>query len=428
MTAMALALYDIGLVVVGLSILGVALLPRVFSDRPVTVPMAYLGLGVVVFAIPTGLPTPDPLEYPDLATRLTELGVIVALMGVGLKLDRKPGLRRWRTTWRLLVVAMPLSIAGAALIGWTATGLLVPEAVLLGAVIAPTDPVLASEVQVEPPGTGDEGESLEGVEGGRDEVRFALSSEAGLNDGLAFPFTYLAVAMALVGVSPANWVGEWLLVDVVYRILVGTAAGLMIGRLLAWLIFASAPETHLAQSMKGLEALAGVFLAYGLTEVIGGYGFIAVFVAATVIRDQERSHDYHRPLHDVAEKAEQLMMAGIMVLFGGALVGGLLAPLTLPVLVGGLAIVLVVRPLAAGAAFVGFDRPLIERATTAFFGIRGIGSFFYLSYALAAAPFREADLLWALVGFVVLFSIVLHGITANPVIEYVERELSFDSS
>ena len=424
---MALELYDVGLVVVGLSILGVALLPRVLADHPITVPMAYLGLGVAVFSVPIGLPSPDPLQYPELATRLAELGVIVALMGVGLKLDRRPGLRRWETTWRLLGVAMPLSIAGAALLGWWATSLLAPAAMLLGAVIAPTDPVLASEVQVEPPGASEEDEALEDAGGGRDEIRFALSSEAGLNDGFAFPFTYLAVMMALVGTAPANWLGEWLLVDVAYRIVVGAAAGLAIGRVLAWLIFASTPETHLAQSMKGLEALAGVFLAYGLTELVGGYGFIAVFVASTVIRDFERSHDYNRPLHDVAEKAEQLLMAAIMVLFGGAVASGLLAPLTLPAILAGLAIVLVVRPLAGTVALVGFDRHWAERAAIAFYGIRGIGSFFYLAYALTQAPFRDADLLWALVGFVVLFSILLHGVTADPVLARVKERIDHDS-
>jgi len=419
---MALELYDVGLVVVGLSILGVALLPRYLAEQPITVPMAYLGLGVVVFSAPTGLPSPNPLEYPDLTTRVAELGVIIALMSVGLKLDRRPGLRRWATTWRLLLVAMPLSIAGAALLGWWATGLVLPTAVLLGAVIAPTDPVLASEVQVEKPGASEEDQPLEGAEGGRDEVRFALSSEAGLNDGFAFPFTYLAIAMALVGTAPGNWLGEWLLVDVGYRIVVGALAGVLIGRVLALVIFTSRPETHLAQSVKGLEALAGVFLAYGLTELVGGYGFIAVFVAATVIRDYERSNEYNRPLHDVAEKAEQLLMAAIMILFGGALAGGLLAPLTLPAVLVGLGIVLVVRPLAGGIALLGFDRHWIERFGIAFFGIRGIGSFFYLSYALAEAPFPEADLLWALVGFVVLFSILLHGISATPGLRVVEEQ------
>ena len=107
-------------------------------------------------------------------------------MGAGLKLDRPVSWRGWESSWRLLGIAMPLTIAGIAFLGWTILGLGIGAALLLGAVLAPTDPVLASDIQVGPPQSGKE-----------DEVRFALTSEAGLNDGAAFPFVYLAIAIAL---------------------------------------------------------------------------------------------------------------------------------------------------------------------------------------------------------------------------------------
>ena len=170
-----------------------------------------LGLGFAAFALPLGLESPDPLEQGKLTERLTELAVIVALMGAGLKLDRPPGWRTWMSTWRLLAITMPLTIAAAAVLGWWVAGFVPATAMLLGAVIAPTDPVLATEVQVGAPGEGyEEREAGKHDPAGAEvEVRFSLTSEAGLNDGLAFPFTYAAIAMAIAGPAPGNWIGCW---------------------------------------------------------------------------------------------------------------------------------------------------------------------------------------------------------------------------
>ena len=419
---MAIELYEVGLVVVGCALFGVAVLPRFVTDRPISMPIFFVAFGALVFGLPLGLPAPDPLEQGHTTERLAEFVVIVALMGVGLKIDRPFDLREWGSTWRLLAVTMPLSIAGAALVGWWVVGLLAPSAILLGAVIAPTDPVLASEVQVGDPGESDEEEPRSDVAGGENEVRFALTSEAGLNDGLAFPFTNLAVAVALVGLAPGNWLGEWLLVDVVYRVVAGVAVGAALGWVIAHAVFAVTSETRLAQSVKGLEAVAGTLVVYGLTEVVGGYGFIAVFVAALQFRHYERQHDYHAELHEVSELAEQTAMGIIMVFFGGAVAGGLLAPLTLEALLAAVAIVFVVRPLAGVVGLLGFERDWSERGVVAFYGVRGIGSFYYLAHGLNEAAFTDADLLWAVVGAVVLISVFVHGVTAGTAVErFVDR-------
>ncbi|WP_122090459.1 cation:proton antiporter [Halalkalicoccus subterraneus] len=404
---MAIELYHVALVVIGLALLGVTVLQLVASERPVSLPIFFVAFGAAAFSVP-GIPAPDPLEQGLLAEHLAELGVIIALMSLGLKIDRPASLRGWSSTWRLLAITMPLSIAGAALIGWWLVGFLLPTAVLLGAVIAPTDPVLAGEVQVAEPGEG-------GVNEEDSEPRFALSSEAGLNDGLAFPFTNLAIAIALVGLAPGNWLGEWLLVSVVYRIVVGTFVGVVLGAILARLVFATAPETRIARSVEGLEAIAGTLLVYGLTEIVGGYGFIAVFVAALMIRRYEHDHEYNDSLHQISELAEQVLMALIMVFFGGAIAGGLLGPLTTEGILAALAIVFLVRPIAGMVGLAGFDLPWSDRGAIAFFGIRGIGSFYYLAHGLNEAAFADADLLWAVVGTVVLVSVVLHGVTASPV-------------
>lgn len=416
---MALEFYSLILILVGIAVLGTGLLPRYVQQLPLSRPILWVSYGFVIFSIPLGLPSLDPVLSGEFAERITEFGVIVALMVAGLKLDRPPSLKRWESTWRLIGITMPVTIGLAALVGWWIVGLTIPSAMLLGAVIAPTDPVLASEVQVEGPEGSNEDEMREDAAGGEDEARFALTSEAGLNDGFAFPFTYLAIAMALMGVSPGNWVGEWVLVDVLFRTTVALVVGVGFGWVIAKLIFVEeiSPEAPMARSLLGVEALGATLLVYGLIEFVGGYGFIGVFVAAVTIRNYEHQHAYYDPLHDVSERVEQLTMAAIMILFGGLIASGLFAPLTWEIALAAVAIVLIVRPVSGVVALLGFDRSWAERLVISFYGLRGIGTFYYLSFALNEAAFRDADILWALAGFTVLISVVLGGITATPVVE-----------
>lgn len=421
-----MASYDVLLLAVGIAILGAATLPRLVSDKPMSFPLLYVLAGMVLFTLPLGVEVPDPIEYSQYTERLTELVVIIALMGAGLKLDRPFDVSSWSNTWRLLGIAMPLTIAATALLAWGVLGALAATALLLGAVVAPTDPVLASDVQATPPTE----EVDEEVDTARQEgrVRFALTSEAGLNDGLAFPFTYLAIAVAAAsGTDSLAWLGEWVLIDLGYRIVVGIAIGYVVGKLLSRLIFGVPVITDLARSMAGAEALAATLISYGVTELVHGYGFIAVFVTALVIRHHEWDHEYYQELHDFAVSVERLLMAAVLVLFGGAISSGLLAPLGwLEVLVA-VAVVLVVRPLAGVAAFLGSDVPWDERLVVSFFGIRGIGSFFYLSFALNEASFAEMELLvaaealWAFLGCVVLVSVFVHGISANWAMDALDR-------
>ena len=169
----------------GALILLVAWLPMALKELPLSLPMFCVAFGFAAFGLSAG-DTPHPLHYPAVTERLTELVVIVALTSAGLKLDRPLAWRSWILTWRLLGLAMPLSIAGIALVAYWLLGLGPASALLLGAALAPTDPVLAADVQVGPPRSGEE-----------DEVRFTLTAEAGLNDGLAFPFVNLAIALSL---------------------------------------------------------------------------------------------------------------------------------------------------------------------------------------------------------------------------------------
>jgi len=414
--------YIVALTVVGFAALAAAVLPELLSDSYLTPPIVFVGLGAAVFSLPLGLPDPSPLTHGDLAEKLAEFIVVVSLMGAGLKIDRPFSLRTWTTTWRLLAVTMPVTIVGAAVLGWWALGLVPAAALLLGAVIAPTDPVLASDVQVGPPGEGTQDAADHHEEREHEhEIRFALTSEAGCNDGLAFPFTYAAILAAGSGFAGTDWVGEWLTTYVAYKILVGVVVGAVLGYLFSKVLFDFSPTTRLARAVEGTEVFGGTLLVYSLTELVQGYGFIAVFVAALVVRHNERSGEYNQALHDFSEVVERLAMALLVTLFGGAVATGLLDPLTPETAVLGLVLVFVLRPLAGVVGLLGSPIEWSERASVAFFGIRGIGSFYYLAYALNQEVFAQARQLWALVGFVVLVSIVVHGVASEPVMNVLER-------
>jgi sodium/hydrogen antiporter len=401
----------------GAAVFAAALLPRLLGRAPVSMPMVFLAAGVLAFGLLDNLPDPDPLAYPELATHLTEVCVIISLMGAGLALDRPIGWRRWATTWRLLGVAMPLCILGLTLLGLWVLGLGLAAALLVAAALAPTDPVLASEVRVGEPADDEEGSDRE------DEIRFGLTSEAGLNDGLAFPFVYLAIAVSMVGSDPAAWLPEWLAVDVGWRIGIGILAGLGTGRLLAAVFFSSRfQRIRLAEHSEGFVALAATFLAYGATETVEGYGFVAVFVCAVTIRSAEHTHGYHRVLHSYVEQLERLMTVVILVLLGGAIARGLLAGIGWRDLLVAAAFLLLVRPLAGWIGLARGKTGPRERAALAFFGIRGIGSLYYVAYALGEGAFGEQSArVWALVGLVVALSIVLHGATTAPAMDWLDR-------
>jgi NhaP-type Na+/H+ or K+/H+ antiporter len=339
--------------------------------------------------------------------------VIIALFGAGLALDRRVGLHRWGSTWRLLAITMPLSILVVALLGWWALGLAPAAALLLGAALAPTDPVLAGDVQVGEPSDAEDAE---------DEPRFALTSEAGLNDALAFPFTYAAIAMATVGAAPGAWFGEWVALDVVWRAVAGIGVGILVGRLLARLFFRTRHDTvRLSEQAEGFVALACTFLAYGLTELVHGYGFLAVFVCATTIRAAERAHGYHGVLHNFIEQIERLVTVVVLVLLGGAIARGLLVPLQALDVALAVAFVLLLRPLLGWVALLGGGTGPRDRAVIAFFGVRGIGSLYYMAFAAGEARFPEAERLWAVVGLVIVLSVVVHGVSATPVMRRLDR-------
>ncbi|MDL5199284.1 cation:proton antiporter [Streptomyces sp. ALI-76-A] len=400
----------------GVGALLAAVLPRVVAGRPLSLPLVFLMGGMCVYLLPLPLPVVDPVEDRLLTEHVTEIGVLIALMGAGLALNRPVGRRRWATTWRLLGVTMPLTVLVTALVAWWLLGWPPAAALLLAAVLAPTDPVLASEVRVGEP-TEDEHDE--------DEVRFALTSEAGLNDGLAFPLTYAAVALAAAAGSgwSAGWIGAWVAEDVGYKCAVGVLSGWLSGRLLGWLFFRPRSSAlRLSEHREGFVALGATFLSYGVTELVGGYGFLAVFTTACTIRAAERAHGFHKVLHDFVEQIERLFTAAVLFLLGAFIALGGLSALTWQGAVTALVVLLVIRPLSGWAGLLGGRVRGRERWVVAGYGIRGIGSLYYLAYALGQQHFPVPEReLWAVVTFTVLVSVVLHGVTAGPVVSRLDR-------
>ena len=421
----------------GLALLLAVVLPVALSSLAVSSPIVLLVAGALIGLLPLAdQGSVSPVDHPVFTEHLTEFCVLVALMGVGLALDRPLDVRRWvawkrwDVTWRLLGVTMPLCIAGVAVLGWWVMGLAPAGALLLGAVLAPTDPVLASDVQVGGPTSEEYEESEEEIDE-RDEVRFALTSEAGLNDGLAFPFVYAAVFLASMG-GPGGWALRWVAWELVGKVAVGVLIGVAVGWLLSKVAFRSPwPSLRLAETGEPLLALAAVLLSYGAAQVAQGYGFLAVFACAMTLRSMERGHDYHAHMHEVVERLERLLTLTVLLLLGVGLSNGLLADLTWQGALVGAALIFGLRPasglvalrLGRGRDRVG-DRAMgpREELATAVFGVRGVGSLYYLAFAAAhgfAGPDagRVANLALA----VVAASVVAHGVSVTPLMRMYAR-------
>ncbi|MBU1346089.1 MAG: cation:proton antiporter [Alphaproteobacteria bacterium] len=408
---MEISPYILFLLGLGAVVLLVSWAPKGLKQLPLSLAMLCVALGWGVFSLGILSFNPDPRTYDTLAERLTELVVIIALMGAGLKLDRPLGLRAWGATWRLLAIAMPLTIAATAVLGLTGLGFSLAMSLLLGAAMAPTDPVLASDVQTGPPRSGEE-----------NEVRFNLTAEAGLNDALAFPFVNLAILVSLSGAAglALNDLGPWFAVDVVWKLAAGGAMGWIVGKAMGWLIF-RAHDRGISRHADGLVAIGATFIAYALTELVHGYGFLAVFVCALTIRASERDDDFHEEMHDFAEQIERLLMMLLLVLFGGALANGLLDALTWADALIGLAILFIVRPVVGYLSLIGSPLRKRDRIMLAYLGIRGLGSVYYLAYGINHGTFGDSERLWAITGFIVLVSIVVHGVTSTPLMALIER-------
>jgi NhaP-type Na+/H+ or K+/H+ antiporter len=330
---------------------------------------------------------------------------------------------------------MVATVALLTLAGDAGLGLPLGAAVLLGAIVAPPDPVLASDVQVS--------DAFD-----RDRVRFTLTGEAGLNDGTAFPFVMLG--LGLLGLHELGPLGlRWLAVDLVWAVLVGLLVGGLLGTAVARLVHHLRTRYQAALGLEELLLLGLIALSYGLALAVGSYGFLAVFAAGLAVRRVERTITGDEPpkelrvpatpdtdtltsetaaaatAHEMLQTNEAIeRIAEVAVVIA---VGALLTVSGVPLAIAWLAPVLflVIRPLAVwlGLWRSGMNRP--QTAICAWFGIRGIGSVYYLSYAIThGLDEAMATTLAALTLSLVATSIVVHGVSVTPLMAWYERRLA----
>jgi NhaP-type Na+/H+ or K+/H+ antiporter len=405
--------YLVVFTLIGLAGLGMAWMPSLAKKTGISYSVVYMVAGMIVFSLfPQVLPSPLPQEHASLTLHLTEIIVIISLMGTGIKIDRSFSFKKWATPLKLVLIAMVLCIAAATFGGYVFLGFSLASAVLLGAVLAPTDPVLAADVQVGPPN-----------EKQKSETKFGLTAEAGLNDGTAFPFVWLAITLCLMANGEEASLLTWFGLDLLYKVAAGLIIGYLCGRFIGYLVFTLSEKFSFLRTSDGFLALSLTFLVYGIVELANGYGFIAVFITGLTLRHYEKGHHYHEELHSFTDQAERFFIAVLLLLFGGALVSGVLSPLTWQMACFSLLFLFVVRPIAAYLCLFNANMHLKEKIAISFFGIRGMGSIFYLAFGFQEADFLHQEELWATVAFTILISIVVHGFTATRIMQHLKENI-----
>jgi len=400
--------YIIGFLLIGLLLLTVGWGSEWIARLPLSYAILYLLIGIALGPYGIGLIRLQPeIEFLE---HFTEFVVIVSLYSCGLKINRPLKASLWASTIRLIGFLMPLSIIAIAVVAHWALQLPWGAAFLLGALMSPTDPVLASEVQLEHAGDFNE-------------LRFGLTSEGGLNDALAFPFVYFGLYW-LRDPNWDNWFRQWVFVDLIWAIAAAIGMGVLIAE-------AGIRINHQIQKARGvndvmadLVALGLILLTYGLTEVVNGYGFLAVFVTACVVQRRGCYPEQRQSQLQFITQIEKLLEVGAILLLGALLRVEAIFNFAPQALIIAGALLFVIRPVGAWLSTWGAHFHPVTRWLFGWFGIRGIGSIYYFSYA-ATSGLPEAimaELHW-IVFLTVLLSIVIHGVSAAPLVAWHESHI-----
>ncbi|TWO68427.1 sodium:proton antiporter [Caenimonas sedimenti] len=429
-------------VIVGLLMVSMALATTVLKRLPLSTAMLYLLVGMAVSPWGAGLMAARPLDHMTILERLAEVVVLISLFTAGLKLSTGLKERRWALPVRLATVSMVVTIGLITSVAWMFLDLPLGACVLLGAILAPTDPVLASEVQLKEPGD-------------QDKLRFALTGEGGLNDGTAFPFVMLG--LGLLGLHELGPYGvRWMLVDVLWATAGGLGIGWLLGLATGRLVLYLRREHKEAIGLDDFLALGLIALSYGCALLAHAYGFLAVFAAGVALRRLVENQSagpasarqvekaLSNPDRSVAEnmaadpKHAPAFMAQAVLGFNEQLerIGEVAIVVTIGALLWAVdwhasawwfvpLLLLVVRPLSVAVGLAGGAASSGQRWLTGWFGIRGVGSVYYLMYAAnhGLDP-ALAQTLTALTLSVVVTSIVVHGISVTPMMAAYERAVA----
>ena len=429
--------FSLGTLIIGLLLIVMTMGSSFVSRLPLSAAMLYLGAGVAIGPLGLGLVRLDALENRVLLERVTEIAVLISLFTVGMKLELPLHDRRWRIPVQLATVSMILTVGAVTALGVYGLGLSLGASVLLGGILAPTDPVLASDVQVSDPSD-------------RDRLRFGLTGEGGLNDGTAFPFVMLG--LGLLGVHELGegaW--RWWTIDVLWSVTGGLGLGFLLGTLVGRAIIYLRVRHKEALRSDEFIALGLVALTYGAALLCNTYGFLAVFAAGLALRRID-NHKILAPVNLPDEDAESAVelnsdeqaasgpqapanLMNSVQRFNSQLesfvevgivlaVGVLLATVDFEwdVLWFVPLFFLLIRPLAVFAGLLGTQVKGSQRNLISWFGIRGIGSLYYLLYAINhdIEPIL-AERLLSLTLAVVVASVIVHGISVTPLMTHYEK-------
>lgn len=432
--------FTLSCIVVGVLLIAMTMGGSFIARLPLSAAMLYLAVGYGIGPAGLGLVTLHPLRDAALLERLTEIAVLISLFTVGFKLELPLSDARWRIPVQLASVSMLITVAAIAALGVLVMDLSLGASVLLGAILAPTDPVLASDVQVANPGD-------------RDRLRFGLTGEGGLNDGTAFPFVMLGLGLLSLHELGAGW-WRWWALDVVWAVVGGLAIGYVLGMLVGRSVLYLRTRHREALGADEFIAFGLIALAYGMALLCQTYGFLAVFAAGLALRRiDDRSSPQAivaQPLDSAAEtpadsataarhadapvnmmqavqrfnsQLERFAEVGIVLT-----VGTLLAVVEFrrDVLWFVPALFLIIRPLAVYVGLLGTKVTGTARALMGWFGIRGIGSVYYLMYAIShdIEP-ALAEQLLSIVIAVVVASVVAHGVSVTPLMTWYEKRRSY---
>lgn len=402
-------LYILQLLLIGFLLLIVTLGSGLISRLPISFALIYLVVGI--FLGPYGINVVQVRPDAKFLERLTEFVVLISLFSCGLKMNRQLRLSAWRSTARLIGFLMPISIFAIAAVGHWFLKMEWGSAVLLGGILAPTDPVLASEVQL----THTED---------KDELRFGLTSEGGLNDALAFPFVYFGIHW-LENDNWQSWFREWLLVDLIWAIAAGIVMGIVVAKVVVWIDLKLQNFSPVNEVMEDFVAVSIVLLTYSLTEIVNGYGFLAVFVAGIVAQRTYDNPEKPYSQQRFTEQIEKLTEVAIILILGsilrwqairehageGLLVAGLL--------------LFLIRPVGAWISTLGGRYRPVTRWLFGWFGVRGVGSIYYLCYAFGHG-LKDAlgeQIAW-ITYITIVISVILHGISTTPLMNAYEQYVS----
>lgn len=400
-------IYILDLLAIGLLLLAVTLGSGWIARLPLSLALIYLIVGILLS--PYGLNLIQLRPEAKFLERLTEMVVLISLFSCGLKMNRPLQFWAWNSTIRLIGFLMPISIFAIAAIGHFFLNLEWGIAILLGAILAPTDPVLASEVQMYDPHD-------------RDELRFGITSEGGLNDALAFPFVYFGLRW-IEDSNWQNWFSKWVLVDLLWAIAAGLIVGIVVAKAIKRLDRKLQRREAVDEVMEDFIALATILIAYAVAEIVNGYGFLAVFVAGIMMRRPRNPEKATSQLHFM-ERLEKLTEVGTILLLGSLLrIEPILRFLPAALLIAG-ALIFVVRPLGSWVSTIGAPVHPATRWLFGWFGIRGVGSLYYLTYAFGHGLKGDTGELLAWITFItVVISVVLHGITTTPLMKWYEHNV-----